>query len=124
MLKELDSDDWWYVFAWSSNEDRDGNGSAPPEPAAPGVVVDCSPFDREDVVELFGIVEGENDGPEWTAYGRLRDGRFFSIAAGCDYTGWGCQSGGRSAVAATREDIERFGITDEERQRYAADAKR
>ena len=79
MLKELDNYDWNEVFKYAAN----------PEPAAPGVVVDCAAFSREDVVKLYGIVEGENDGPDWIAYGRLRDGRYFSIAAGCDYTGWG-----------------------------------
>lgn len=78
MLPQLEGFNWGEVFKY-----------VPPEPAAPGVTVDCAPFDREDVVELLGIVEGENEGPDWICYGRLRDGRFFSIRAGCDYTGWG-----------------------------------
>lgn len=88
LLPQLDSYDWEQVFAWSANVDRSGNGCSAPEPAAPGIEVSCAPFDREDVVKLFGIVDGEGDGSEWIAYGKLRDGRFFSIAAGCDYTGW------------------------------------
>lgn len=88
MLNELDGYDWDQVFAWSSNINRSGNGCSPPEPAAPGIDVSLATFDREDVTELFGCIVGEHDGPEWIAYGKLKDGRFFSIAAGCDYTGW------------------------------------
>lgn len=120
ILPELMGYDWTYVFSWSSNMNRSGNGCSAPEPAAPGIEISCEPFDESNVVELFGCVEGENDGPDWIAYGRLDDGRFFSIRAGCDYTGWDCRSGGSSNVAPTKELIEKLGLSDEERARYAA----
>ena len=80
MLKELDSFDWQEVFK--------------PEYATPSVPVPCAPvpigtFTRDDVAELYGQVDGDNDGPTWIAYGKLADGRYFFIEAGCDYTGWG-----------------------------------
>lgn len=46
-------------------------------------------FTVEDVEEVLGSVEGENDGPDWVAVFKLKDGRFAVLRAGCDYTGWG-----------------------------------
>lgn len=47
-----------------------------------------TPFDLSDVAHIEHHAEGENDGPSWIAVGRLNDGRFFYLSAGCDYTGW------------------------------------
>jgi hypothetical protein len=33
--------------------------------------------------------EGDNDGPDWIAVVRLKDGDYGAVTAGCDYTGWG-----------------------------------
>jgi len=92
MLHELDNGDWEEAFKYA-------NG-----------------FDREDVVEIHGFIEGENDGDPWRTYGKLRDGRYFYLEAWCDYTGWGCQEGGHSAVEDTRENIVRYGLTEEARR--------
>ena len=79
-LADLQSDyDWDEVFKY----------------APPGVT-------RADVVEVVGRDDGENDGAEWIGLFLLRDGRYLYIEAGCDYTGWGCQEGGRSELFATR----------------------
>lgn len=43
----------------------------------------------KNVVEVIAAVDGDNDGDDWVAIGRLDDGRYFKIFAGCDYTGWG-----------------------------------
>ncbi len=83
-----DDYNWNQVFAYSANEDRSGNGCGLPEPAVPGLTTSLAPFDRADVAELYGCVDGDHEGPDWIAYGKLKDGRYFSIAAGCDYTGW------------------------------------
>lgn len=48
-----------------------------------------APFTFEDVEEVFGCNEGENDGPPAVCVGRLKDGRFFALEAWRDYTGWG-----------------------------------
>ncbi len=72
------------------------------------------------MTEILGISEGENDGPDWLLFGQLKDGRFFFLSAGCDYTGWDCQANGRSYVATERNLIESLVITAEERQRMAA----
>lgn len=96
MLKELENDrSWRYVFEYAGT---------PAEPdywvtnaKGDGVVVlrcvnaTCStdPFGREDVVRIIGTVEGEPDTKDWEIAGQLRDGRWFYLSAGCDYTGWG-----------------------------------
>jgi hypothetical protein len=65
ILPALDTKDWAHVFAY-----LDGAS-------------------RETVAEVLALREGFNDGPDWLCYGRLRDGRYFFVKAGCDYTGWG-----------------------------------
>ena len=47
------------------------------------------PFQRRDVKTIIASQDGENDGPDWVMIGELYDGRFFTLRAGCDYTGWG-----------------------------------
>jgi hypothetical protein len=40
------------------------------------------------ITEVIAAVEGDNDGPDWLMLGKLNDGRYFKLVAGCDYTGW------------------------------------
>ena len=105
MLKELEGYDWEQAFLYASGD--------------PVVGAECAQgsFNREDVAELIGIVEGENDGDNWVCAGRLNDGRWFCLSAGCDYTGWDCQAGGAASVADDRESLIRFGMSEEERSR-------
>lgn len=112
MLEILNDYDWDEVFKYATP-------AWVPESKASGV---AAPFTRDDVAEVIGKDEGENDGAEWIMAGRLNDERWFFIAAGCDYTGWGCQEGGHSVVADTREQLERLGMTQEERARMKLDA--
>lgn len=51
--------------------------------------VSKDPFTIQDVEEVIASVDGANDESNWVMVGQLKDGRFFKIAAGCDYTGWG-----------------------------------
>jgi len=75
------------------------------------------PFTREDVELIFGMSEGENDGPAWLIWGQLKDNRYFYIEAGCDYTGWDCQAGGSCVFSKDLEDMKKFGLTEEGRER-------
>jgi hypothetical protein len=77
----------------------------------------CEGFTIDDVAEVIASAEGENDGAEWLAVLRLRDGRFAFLAAGCDYTGWDCQADGRTWFAATLDDLTRWALTDDARLR-------
>jgi hypothetical protein len=83
----------------------------------PGADVSLAPFLRADVKRIAATAEGENDGPDWLCVGRLKDGRWFKLAAGCDYTGWDCQSGGYVNVARTKADLLTYGISPDERGR-------
>ena len=114
MLAELDSYDWAEVFGEGSG----GNCT----PIIPNRHVDDTTtpnhtFSREDVAEIYGQVEGENDGPSWVVYGRLKDGRYFVAEGSCDYTGWDCQAGNCGMVASSRDALERFCLDDDERER-------
>lgn len=60
-----DEYDWRYVFAYAKK------------------------FKPSDVAELIRAVDGENDGPSWTAIFKLKDGSYAYLTASCDYTGWG-----------------------------------
>lgn len=78
-------------------------------------------FGLADVVEFLGWSAGENDGRSWIAWGRLKDGRYFYLSAGCDYTGWDCQAGGEAWVSRDRETVWRQ-IPDDDRERMKEDA--
>ena len=56
--------------------------------AIPGETCSVDPFSIGSVAEVYGSVEGEADVSNWVCYGRLHDGRYFALSAGCDYTGW------------------------------------
>lgn len=71
----------------------------------------------DDVEEVLGSVEGENDGPDWVGVFKLKDGRFMVVRAGCDYTGFGCRDGGSSDFSDDIRHLERYCLTDDERFR-------
>lgn len=115
MLPSLDSYDWAEVFGEGT-----GGNCTPirPQPQPPSYTGSQETFSRLDVAEIYGQEDGENDGPEWIIYGRLKDGRYFCARGGCDYTGWDCRASNSGDVAATRNDIVRFGLTQDERNRF------
>lgn len=82
---------------------------------------DCGrdPFGIDDVSEVIAAERGENDGASWIMAGRLMDGRFFFLSAGCDYTGWDCQAWGDSHVSATLQQLIVCGMTRRDRERLA-----
>lgn len=50
-----------------------------------------------------------------TLLGTLKDGRWFGLEAGNDYTGWGCQDFADLYIGGTREDVILNGLTTEGR---------
>lgn len=82
--------------------------------------IDLFGFDIPDVAEVIGIDPGENNGPDWLVTGRLYDGRWFALKAGCCYTGWDCKASGWVRLARSRDtlllqgvgmgDLDRLGI--------------
>jgi hypothetical protein len=65
------------------------------------------------------IVGSGDVGTELTLFAilRLRDGRWASVSAWNDYTGWGCQDGSNVAIGDTLEQVVRFGLDDEGRRK-------
>lgn len=108
MLKELDTYDWREAFGFAQS----------PEPAAPTLIVNCAPVTRELVKEIKFLRLGANEDQNWFLVGFLEDGRWFSLDAGCDYTGWDCQAWGKCWVANTEEEILQHGITNEQRLEF------
>jgi hypothetical protein len=93
-IEDLDTYDWKEAFGYASD------------------------FKIEDVATIENAVEGENDGDDWIIFGTLKDGRWFSLKAGCDYTGWDCQASGNSHTAATRDELIRMGMDAGTRKRF------
>ena len=115
MLKELDDYDWAEVFG------EGGGGNCTPIQPNRSPMDKTTPigaFSREDVAEIYGQVEGENDGPDWVVWGCLKDKRWFVARGGCDYTGWDCRASNSGDVASTKADIIRFGMSEDERVRF------
>lgn len=78
MLAELDSYDWREAFKYATQPNAVVNSSAREDP--------CS---IDDVAEVIATSDGENDGASWIGVFRMEDGRYLSLRAWCDYTGWG-----------------------------------
>ena len=128
MLPELEEYDWEEAFGFAGEPDTcaiNYQEGINVQPALPSLSVqnpggyDLTPFTREDVVEISGISEGENDGRDWVIYGKLKDGRWFLLVAGCDYTGWDCRSWGKAWIGKSKEEIERFAMGQDERERLS-----
>lgn len=76
----LDTYDWEHIFNEYARPDR----CVPDDTTTP-----TDPFTREDVETIFGLLEGDNDGPSWVGVFKLKDGRYAYLTGSCDYTGWG-----------------------------------
>jgi len=111
MIKELDGYDWESAF---------GEQNITLTYAATITCrgrVSLQGVTREAVAEIVAMEDGENDGPNWVGVFRLKDGRFVAISSGCDYTGWDCQAGGQCFVSDSLQDLVRYGLSEDERQR-------
>lgn len=106
--------DWKAVFSYATASGYDGPGKVT---AVPGAACSNAFFEMDDVAEVYDSADGENDEASWLCVGRLKDGRFFYVTAGCDYTGWGCQSGGEAFVADTADQLYALGFDQDARSR-------
>lgn len=104
--------DWKEAFGFSGGA---YNAGVPELSAGSDCSVDT--FGLADVDVIYASSDGENDGPSWVCCGRLKDGRYFYLEAGCDYTGWDCQASGRAWVADSQDKMVSFAMSDEGRER-------
>lgn len=110
-----ENSDWRHVFSFANGTE----GS--PSVCEGGGRCSRKDFDAEDVTKVLAYDEGENDGPAWIIIVELRDSRFAFITAGCDFTGWECQSSGSAWVSNSLENLWKFGCTGEARGRFLED---
>lgn len=110
---QLDTSDWREAFAFAGEPGQ--SNPADVRPAIPDSGISLTGFGVADVVEVGGLIEGENDGEPWRCWGRTFDGDWFYLEAWCDYTGWDCQAGGCATMAKTKDECLRFAMTDEAR---------
>lgn len=115
----MDNDDNWKEdYDWKeafASEGADTSNGKMFRKAVPNSEVSLEPFTIDNVVEVIKMVEGENDGESWLMLGKLNDNRWFLLDAWCDYTGWGCQSGGSVTLAASKEELLQYGLTTEDK---------
>ena len=111
ILKRIEDWDWEEAFKYADPKEYTYGGFD----FEPGI--SKASFGQEDVEYIEAAIDGENDEEDWVLVGKLRDGRWFSLRAGCDYTGWGWQEWGSCAVGSTLEIILKFGVDPEEKKR-------
>lgn len=62
------------------------------------------PFTLDQVDDILACIAGHNDEDDWYWIVQLKDGSFYLIDAGCDYTGWDCNSSCTCIKAATAKE--------------------
>lgn len=75
----------------------------------------------EEVAYVVAISEGSNDGPEWVGIFLMKDGKFLFLAAGCDYSGWGCQASGHAEWHNSLKTLWSCITVDDHRERLSKD---
>lgn len=118
MKQELNNSDWHEVFAFVGEDGGHKTGSARPTAtlgAAPN-----REYTRDDVAAILFMRDGVNDESPWFGLFHMKDKRYLAVSAGCDYTGWDCQSHGSGTYSDSLEDLLRFGCSEEERELLVA----
>jgi hypothetical protein len=118
MLPELEDYDWKEAFAYAGDPTGTNRTAMPIQARFTEGTVSTTPILREDVTEIKHSSNGENDERAWIMVGKVKDGRWFFLCAGCDYTGWDCQAGGTCIVASTYEEVVRWGLGSSDRERF------
>lgn len=116
--------DWEHAFQCCGAPEIEPGGdeyvsvyNSPSVSVALGSTVAADPFQRNDVKRVIAAADGENDGADWIGIFELNDGRFAFLSAGCDYTGWDCQSGGGATVSHSLDHLLQFGTDESARVR-------
>lgn len=113
MLEELNSENWKQAFGFAGESDTICS-KCNFDSAIPNTDYNFESFSREDVYELYGIDEFEND---LICYGLLKDGRYFYLNSYCDCDGWSHTSTGVVMIGETKEEIEIFCLTESAKTR-------
>lgn len=124
---DLTGDRWDYPaplsdLAYALTEGPETTTATPlPEITGRIALADIAEVERY-YVSYHGLVwtpDNDADGSEldMVLLMRLHDGRWASVTAWNDYTGWGCQDASYVKVGATRDDVIRYGLDNEGRER-------
>lgn len=122
-IEEMKNDyDWIEAWSYADNVPRAQRASVPQKTEGYDGPLDAVTMD--DVSEIIASSYDQNDGgTECLLVVRLKDGRYLYLTAGCDYTGWDCQSGGQSWLANDLDSIIQFGLGEHERMRLRLGVK-
>ena len=88
---EFKLDEWTYVLNTTlrGEYNRDiGCELNPPEAVPINSKVSTKTFDENDMSEVYHADSDATDEPDFAVVGKLKDGRYFSLRAWHDYTGW------------------------------------
>lgn len=123
-VEQMQNDyDWKSVFDFACRGQADGGTCGNAGLSVPYDVESRLPSDEFDTKAIAQVIDasvGERDGASWMCVVLLNDGRFAYLCAGCDYTGWDCQSGGEALTSDSLRTLERMAMTDEARERLPA----
>jgi len=114
MLKELETYTWEQAFIYVDVPDLAVPGDSG---SWEGIAEPGKTFTREDVAEFLGYHSYSPEGygsEDVVGVFKLSDGRYAVLRASCDTTGWDCQAGGSSEVAATLFDLVWFALDQSE----------
>ena len=78
------------------------------------------PVKSKDVAHVIAVCSWTEEGyAECTVMGVVlfNDGRYAYVEGGCDTTGWDCRSNVRVCFASSLNDVIRWGMTDESREK-------
>ena len=67
----------------------------------------------KDIKNVLAQVPGEADGMDWYWIVEMKDGKFYYVTGGCDYSGWGCRDWGEAKEAATAREAALLAKNDE-----------
>jgi hypothetical protein len=90
------SEAWAGAYDWGDSLDKTFPGQDAQDFSYACSYNDSGPTADKRVLDLRMIVQGENEGADWIWMVRFETDRYepewWVMVAGCDYTGWDCQS--------------------------------
>lgn len=114
------ADDWAQCFASTAEYTRGVLHRTAAVPTEPDPIV-ITPDMVTEVVRFHGTSPEGWSSVECYAVVRLTDGRWASLSAWADTTGWGCQDGVTWHIGESQEQVERWGLDDDGRKALGID---
>lgn len=99
--------DWEEAFVYAQN----------PYPSEVDKGIPLEPCLIGDIVQVIAAETGEIDRDRWVGVFKLKDGRYMTLSAWCDFTGWDDQAGGEACVGYDLHTTVKAGLDTSARKR-------